>query len=119
MAFPLYFDDDVESRALAAALRSLGFDVERASDVGMRGRPDPEHLEHASEHGRAVFTANRGDFRRIHHQWTDEGRHHAGIIILTQQRYSVGEQIRRFAVLLSELSPEEMRDSVQYLSDWG
>ena len=85
----------------------------------MRGRSDPEHLKYAAEHGRALFTANRGDFRRIHHQWMDQGRHHAGIVILTQQRYSVGEQIRRFTVLLRTLSPDAMVDSVQYLSNWG
>jgi hypothetical protein len=57
--FPLYFDDDVESRALARGLMERGFDVLRATDAGMRGQPDAEHLAFATSAGRVLYTANR------------------------------------------------------------
>jgi hypothetical protein len=46
------------------------------------------------------------------------GRGHAGVIIGVQQRYSVGEQMRRLLRLIARLSAEEMRNRVEFLSNW-
>ncbi|MBE0608929.1 MAG: DUF5615 family PIN-like protein [Dehalococcoidia bacterium] len=118
MPFPLYFDDDVESRALAGSLTARGFDVLRATDAGMRGKTDAEHLAFAASVGRVLYTANRGDFLRLHAQWISERRSHARIIILTQQRYSPGEQLRRLSLLLAQRSSQEMHGRVEFLTSW-
>ena len=47
------------------------------------------------------------------------GQSHAGIILAVQQRYSVGEQMRRLLRLTSTLTAEEMRNRVEFLSSWG
>jgi hypothetical protein len=119
LAFALYFDDDSESRAVVLGLVALGHDVVRSTDKGMRGRPDAEHLAFATVERRALFTANRVDFLRLHAEWLSEHRTHNGIVILTQQRYSSGEQIRRLRALLAEFDTESMVNRLEYLSNWG
>ncbi len=119
MGFPLYFDDDSESVRVSRALAALGFDVLRATNAGMRGKSDAAHLEFAADAGRALVTGNRGDFLRLHGQYLHAKREHAGIIIILQQHYSIGEQIRRLQRLLEAKSAAEMRNWVEFLSDWG
>ena len=48
----LYFDEDAMQHALVVALRARRVDVLTASDCGMVGRSDEEHLRHASNDGR-------------------------------------------------------------------
>lgn len=119
MPVPLYLDDDVESRALAQGLVERGFDVLRATDAGMRGRRDVDHLAFATSLGRVVYTANRGDFLRLHAEWIADGKTHSGIVIVAQQRYSTGEQIRRLQSLMAALSPGDMSRRVEFLSNWA
>jgi hypothetical protein len=47
------------------------------------------------------------------------GQNHAGIILAAQQRYSVGEQMRRLLRLISSLTAEEMRNRIEFLSAWS
>lgn len=119
MAFPLYFDDDSESVRVSRALAALGFDVLRATDAGMRGKPDAAHLAFAATGGRVLVTGNRGDFLHLHGQYLRTKQDHAGIIIILQQHYSIGEQIRRLERLLDAKSALEMRNWVEFLSHWG
>jgi hypothetical protein len=58
----LYFDEDSMDRALVRALRVRDIIVTTALDAGRVGRPDIEHLAHASSTGQALFTYNVGDF---------------------------------------------------------
>lgn len=85
----------------------------------MSGRPDAEHLIFATEAGRVLVTGNIGDFNRLHRRWMDEGRHHAGILLIKQQRWSVGEVLRRLERLLDARSADDMVDRLEWLSDWG
>ena len=118
MAFPLYLDDDSESRAVHAALIVRGFDAVRATDSGMRGRPDEEHLEFAAAAGRTLVTANRADFLRIHADWMRNGSNHAGLIIVLQQHDSVGKLLARLERILETRTASEMLNSVEFLSNW-
>ena len=47
------------------------------------------------------------------------GESHAGIVLAVQQRYSVGEQMRRLLRLISSLTAEEMRSRIEFLSAWS
>ncbi len=116
MALRLYFDEDSMSRALIRALQARGMDVANAVDDGMVGRSDREQLEYATSEGRVLYSFNIGDFQRLHTQFLAEGRSHAGIILASQQRFSVGEQMRRILRLSRELAPEEMRNRLEFLS---
>jgi len=91
----LYFDEDAMQNALVVALRA------RSSD------------------GRVLYSFNIRDFCLLHAHWTSTGRQHSGIVIGFQQRYSIGEQLRRLLHLLNRKTAEEMLLRLEYLSTWG
>lgn len=87
-----------------------------AHEAGMIEKSDEEHLAFATGQGRVLFTFNRADFYRLHTRLMVEGRSHAGIILAPQQRYSVGEQMRRLLRFIAARSAESMRNQVEFLS---
>jgi predicted nuclease of predicted toxin-antitoxin system len=115
----LYFDEDSMRRSLVRALRARGVDVITALEAGMIEREDAEHLDYATEQGRVLCTFNVGDFYRLHADYVAHGRSHAGIILMRQQYYSVGEQMRRLLKLMASKSADEMKNWVEFLSAWG
>jgi hypothetical protein len=119
VAFALYFDEDSVNRALIRALRARGMDVTNAVDAGHAGSPDGVQLEYATAEGRVLFTYNLGDFFALHTRFRQEGRSHAGLILAAQQRYSVGEQMRRILRINRERSSDDMRNRVEFLSSWS
>ena len=103
---------------LVRALRSRGIDVETATDAGLGAHADGVHLAHAVAHGRVLFSFNVGDYYHLHTAHLDSGRDHAGIVLARQQRYSIGELMRRLLHLVESISAEEMRNRVEFLSAW-
>lgn len=101
------------------ALRQRGVEVVTANEVGLRDASDPEHLAHAAVHGLVLYTFNVGDFITLHTAYLAEGKEHAGIVIGDQQRYGIGEQMRRLLRLVQMTSAEEMRNRIEFLSAWG
>lgn len=104
--------------ALVRALRARGIDVITALDVSMIGRADEEHLDYATAQGRVLYSFNAGDYYRLHTAFLAQGKSHAGIILARQQRYSVGEQMRRLLKLIGARSAEEMTKQVEFVSAW-
>lgn len=119
MTVSLYLDEDSMDKSLLQALRARGVDVTTALEADMIERPDQEHLDFATAQERVLYSFNVGDFYHIHAIYSDEGKSHAGIILARQQQYSVGEQMRRLLRLMSALSPDEMRNRVEFLGSWG
>jgi predicted nuclease of predicted toxin-antitoxin system len=115
----LYFDEDSMHRGLVRALRARGVDVITALDVGMIEREDTEHLDYATGQGCVLCTFNAGDFYRLHGDYLSQGKRHAGIILMQQRRFSVGEQMRRLLRLIANKSADEMENWVEFLSAWG
>src|SRR5262245_44711085 len=104
-------------RGLVVSLRARGIDVETALDSAMSERSDEEHLDYATARGRVHYSCNIADFCRLHAQWLSEGKSHHGLV-LGQQHYSIGEQLRRLLKLVSARSPEEMMNQMEFLSSW-
>ena len=119
MSIRLYCDEDSMRHALVAALRSRGLDVTTAFEDDMVDREDDEHLDHATQQGRVLFSFNRGDFYDLHTEYLMQGKTHAGIILANQQHYSVGELMRRILRLAAAKPPEQMRNQIEFLSAWG
>jgi hypothetical protein len=67
-------DDD-----LVKALRLRGADVQTALEAGLVGRPDEEHLAHAANEERVLYTFNVGDFMHLHSEYMSAGRAHAAL----------------------------------------
>jgi uncharacterized protein with PIN domain len=119
MKIRLYLDEDSMDHDLARALRGRGVDVITVLATGMSEVADEDQLKWATTQGRVLYSFNVGDFYHLHTVWLSQGKSHAGIILAPQQRYSVGEQMRRLLRLIAELSAEEMRDRVEFLGAWG
>ena len=100
------------------ALRVRGIDVLTAREAQMDGSADSDHLAFAASQGRVLCTFNIGDFAALHAAYLTEGRQHAGILLVQQQRYTIGELIRRLLRFASALSANEMVDRAEYLSTW-
>lgn len=119
MTIGLYLDDDSLARALVKALRDNEVDVVTTWEAGMAGRDDEEHLDTATAQGRVLYSFNQRDFLRLHYAWSASNKAHTGIILGTQQRYSIGEQMRRLLKLIALKTAEEMRNQIEFLSRWG
>lgn len=115
----LYLDEDSMSHSLVRALRARGVDVVTALEVGMIGRDDADHLQFATSQNRVLCSFNVGDFYRLHQEWLEAGRGHAGIILVSQQRYTIGELLRRLLKLATSQSADAMQDRAEFLSAWA
>jgi len=102
--------DEHISMALGDALRHRGIDVTTTADAGLVGAADRDHLDFAASTGRVVVTQDV-DFLRLH----VEGVPHAGIAYCHQLSHSVGEMLRRLVLIHAVLSPEDMKNRVEYL----
>src|SRR5262245_65288109 len=118
MQIRLYFDEDASARAVAHNLRVRGVDVTTTPEQGRMGSPDSEQLDYATQQGRVICTCNIGDFSQLHAEYLSQGKNHAGIVLIHQQQFGIGEQARRLLRLLKTKSAEEMQNNVEYLSNW-
>lgn len=116
MELRLYLDEDSMDQRLVQALRARGMDVQTALEAGLIARPDEEHLAYAAQQGRVLYTFNVADFYQLHARFLEQGRSHAGLVLAAQQRYSVGEQMRRLLRLRGQYTADEMEDRVVFLT---
>ncbi len=119
MIIQLYLDEDSMDRDLIRALQARGMDVKSVHDTQMAGYSDAQQLEYAASHGRVLYSSNVGDFHGLHYEYMAARKSHSGIILVSQQRFSVGEQLRRILNLASSLSAEAMKDRLEFLRAWG
>jgi Domain of unknown function (DUF5615) len=112
----LYLDEDTVEKSLIAAFRSADLDVVTVTDVNRQSYSDEEQLIWATEQGRVIYSYNRRDFCRLHSEFLRVERNHAGIILLQQQRYSVGQQLQGLLELVATRSAENMVNQLVFLS---
>ena len=116
MASIRFFTDEDVYGAVAIQLRAAGFDAVSTPDINRLGELDAPQLEWAAQEHRALVTFNVRHFAQLHYQWMMDSRHHAGVIVSRQ--YSIGEVIRRLLHLARTLGADDMRDRLEYLSNW-
>ncbi len=114
----LYTDEDSNQRAVVQALRERQVDVITSLEANRLRYPDYNQLVWATEQERMIYSSNVRDFYRLHSEFLMDGQLHAGIFLIQQQRFSVGEQLRGILNLLKTKSAEEMQNQVEFLSDW-
>ena len=108
-------DEDASEQAVVRGLRARGIDVLTTAEAGNLGSTDAEQLAFAAAENRTIYTFNVADFARLHRDYLAEGRHHAGIVVLPDQRCSVGEKIRRVARFVHSMAAEDMARRMEYL----
>jgi uncharacterized protein DUF5615 len=119
MQVRLYFDEDTMDGDVVSALRVRGVDTMTAHDSALINSSDERQLEYAAANERVLYSFNVSDYMALHVAYMSAGKHHAGLILAQQQRYSVGEQMRRLLRVVQMKPAEGMRDSVEFLSAWG
>lgn len=112
--FSVLADEHVPS-VFTTTLRSNGFDVTAAQARYGQGSVDATILDDCENEGLVVLTNDR-DFVRM----ADE-RPHAGVVIYTDRRFLLEEPIEAveaFARIARHYTPDEMRNSVEWLDNW-
>jgi hypothetical protein len=113
----LYLHEDAMRRSLVFGLRARNVDVLTAAEADMINREDEDHLATAAATGRSLY--NRADYCALHQRWMKQQRTHAGVIVASQQHFSVGEELRRIARLIGRSSAEQMHNRLEFLSSWA
>ncbi|MDA0837660.1 MAG: DUF5615 family PIN-like protein [Planctomycetota bacterium] len=87
----LYVDEDAGEMAVIQGLRARGYDILCTVEAGSLGTSDLDQLHLAIELQRVIYSFNVGDFAKLHSQSLAAGEQHWGIIVIPDQRYSIGE----------------------------
>jgi hypothetical protein len=111
----VYVDEDAGEHAVVQGLRARGIDVVTTIEANQCGATDPEQLAYAIQEKRTIYTFNVADFARLHRDYLLQGIDHSGIIVLPDQRLSIGEKIRRLAGLMSRVTAEDMVNRMEFL----
>ena len=104
-----HLDENVDPD-VASALRRHGIDVTTTVEAGLRMSDDETQWAYAQGQGRVVVTHD-DDFLVM----ASQSREHSGIAYCRPRRRSIGEIIETLRLIYEVLSPEEMRDKVEYL----
>jgi len=108
-------DEDGSENAVVRGLRARGIDVITTADAGRLGATDAEQIAFAAAENRTIYSFNVGDFARLHRHYLERGLQHSGIVVLPDQRCSVGEKIRRVARFVYSVAAEDMVNRMEYL----
>jgi hypothetical protein len=111
-------DEDSMEEAVSRALRARAIDLETALEAGLIERTDVDHLLYATGQNRVLCTYNVSDFWALHVEYLTRGAAHAGIVLMPQQRYAIGELVRRLLRLANALTQDEMVSRAEFLSGW-
>jgi Domain of unknown function (DUF5615) len=114
----LYMDEDSGDTALVLALENRGVDVITTLGVNRLSFTDEEQLIWAKSQGRVLYSSNIRDFYSLHTAFLTQEQPHSGMILVQQQRYSIGELMRGILRLVAAKSAEEMENQVEFLSIW-
>ena len=111
----LHLDADTSSKALYNALLERGHDVTRTPTEWMPlDATDEQQLLGATAQGRAIFTYNIRDFIVLGERFPQ----HAGIILASQQSFSLIETIDALDRVLKETEAEAWVGQTRWLNDW-
>jgi predicted nuclease of predicted toxin-antitoxin system len=109
----IYIDENVDVR-VSEGLRMRGIKAFSAFEKGMIGKTDREHFRYASDVQAVIFTHDH-HLLEIAKKMTEEGKEHWGVIYVEMNKLSVGECIKRLVLYADILSPEEMKNQIEFL----
>jgi len=115
MRLKFYLDEDVPL-SFAQALLNRGVDVITTQNAGNSGKNDEEQLIYAANEERVMFTHNKNDFINIYKKFIENDIPHAGLIVTDQ--LPIGTLLRRTMKLWFTLSTNDMKDRLEFLSNW-
>ena len=111
----LFTDEDVYG-AIGIALRNSGYDAISIPEANRLGETDESQLVWATSENRVLVTFNVSHFAKLHGDWMERDRNHAGIVVSAQR--PIGDILRRLFHLARSLESDVMGDRLEFLSDW-
>ena len=102
---------------IAEAIRLRGYEATTTRDEQRLGADDQDQLAFASRQKYTLVTYNVHDYPRLHYQWITTGKHHAGVIIASQE--NPRRNIRALLNILAVVTSAEMEDQLEYLNRWA
>jgi len=115
MRIKIYLDEDVPV-SFAHALLNRSVDVATTQEAGNSGLSDANQLVFAAKTGKVIFTHNRKDFIMLHKEHRQKEKSHSGIIVADQ--LPTGLLLRRFMKLWFSMNAADMKDRLEFLSNW-
>lgn len=115
MKIRLYLDED-SPLSFAQALLNRGVDVITTQKAGNSSLSDKEQLVFSANEKRTIFTHNKRDFIIPHDVFMNKDAEHSGIILSDQ--LPVGVMLKRFMKLWFTFKAEEMKNRLEFLSNW-
>ena len=115
----LFLDAHISGRRVATALRDRGHDVRAASEEReLDGITDDDLLLLAASENRIMVTFNVADFPDIVGRWAEEGRAHAGCMIVVGIDHSeFGRIVRALQRWLdARPDPDDWRDHTCFVA---
>ena len=109
----IYTDESIRT-AFAEELKRRGIEAWSARDAGKLGLSDEEQLAYAAREQAVIFTHDN-DFLRLAHEWMQQGREHWGILYVHQYKLGIGECLRRLMKYALLLTPDDMRNRLEFL----
>lgn len=109
----IYTDENVDIR-IAEGLKRRGIKAFSANEKGMIGVSDIAHFKYASAMKAVIFTHDH-HFLKIGKELVEGGGNHWGVIFVEMNKLSVGECIKRLTLYAEILSPEEMKNRMEFL----
>lgn len=111
----LHLDADASIKALQKALRERGHDVSRSPTEWMHlDADDRTQLLGATAQGRILFTFNIPDFLALAKTYPE----HHGLLLATQNRWTLRELIDAIDRVLSETEAGEWTGQARWSNDW-
>ena len=120
----IYTDENVDI-AIAEGLKRRGVEVFTARDTKNIGLTDEEQLNYTIKNQFIIFIqrlrhldtfgTHDDDFLILADKWKKQGKEHYGIIYADRQKVSVGKCIRKLELIVGVLSPEDMKNHVEFL----
>ena len=109
MSLALLCDEHIDYDIIAG-LTHQGIDAVSAQQMGLDATDDALVLSEARQLGRVIYTGD-DDFLRIN----QTNFPHLGILYHHPLKYSIGQAIDAVATACQVLSPDEMRNRVEFL----
>jgi len=111
----LHLDADTSIKALQKALLKQEHDVTRTPNEWMPfDASDETQLLISMDKGRCIFTFNIKDFLILAQRYP----HHKGIILASQNSWSLSDLITTLDLVLSNTKAEEWLGQVRWLNQW-